>query len=129
MDEIRRADAKNLLLRLLSPGRLLVLVAAGYLGWLPVSHGGPWLFSVIFWTIGFGYYAYSVREDFYRNRFINQEHGQLWEIIRDRLLRLRRAIQQAPGHIKPGIQEVPTTVERTATNLYESLRRAAIVKA
>ncbi len=130
MDEIRRADAKNLLRRLLSPGRLLVLLAAGYLGWLPISSGqGIWQLGVVFWAIGLGYYVYSVREDFLRNRFVNQEHGQLWEIIRDRLARLRKAIQQAPGHIKPGIQEVPKTVERTGKNLYESLRRADIVKA
>ena len=129
MDEIRRADARNLLLRLFSPGRLLVLLAAGYVGWLPVSHGGPWLFGAFFWTMGIGWYSYSVREDFYRNHFNNREHGQLWEIIRDRLARLNKAIQQAPNHIKPGVQEVPETVERTAKNLYESLRRADIVKA
>lgn len=128
MDEIRRADTKNLILSLLGPWRLLAF-AAPYFMWLTLYEAdGPWNIGLIFWLAGAGYYFYSAIQDFKRRRFINREHGHLWAIIEDRVKRLKSAIRKSPMYIKPGTSEIPKTVERTARHLYGSLRRADIVK-
>ena len=132
MDEIKRADSRNLLLCMISPLRLIGLTAAGYVGWLMISQAG---LTGFFATAGTGLwlaagviYASAVRQDFYKRRFENPEHKQLWDLVEDRRRRFQKALKRVPEHIGAGLQEMLKAVERTSKHLYESLRRADMVK-
>lgn len=132
MKEIRRADAITLALAMLHPARLVGLLLAGYIGFTAIVASDflslPYLIGLGILGVGLGMYAATVREEFRQKRFKNPEHRQLWELIRDRLIRFRAALNRAPDSIRSGLHEVPKTIERTAKHLYVSLRKADLVK-
>ncbi|MCH8274393.1 MAG: hypothetical protein IH851_06360 [Armatimonadetes bacterium] len=128
MNEIQRADVKNLASSLLSPARLLGFALAGWVGWLLMAQASWLWIGLAVWLFGGAVYANAVREDFFKRRFRTPEHRQLWDLVQDRLKRLRRAIKRAPAYVGSALEEMPGTVERTAERLYRSLRRADIVK-
>lgn len=128
MDEIKRADSKNAAIAALNPGRLIILGCAAFLGWNLIANGDGFVsWGIALWLTGAGLYGYSAWQEMLRRRFINLDHARLWSIIRDRVSRFRKALKNSPKHI--GFDEMPKTVERTAKNLYDSLRRADVVKA
>lgn len=90
------------------------------------------LFSYLGWGIlaaGTVYYAKNVWEGFNSRRFKTKEHERMWEAIKDRLKRFREALKKCPKYVAGGLEGIPEHVERTSKQLYQSLRKADMVKA
>lgn len=129
MNEIKRADRNIILGAVFNPMRLLGLAICGYVSYLLADLGGvAFAFGVLILGVGLGMYGVAIRNDFLNKRFKNQEHKHLWDMVEDRLSRLRGALKLAPDHVKASINDLPDRVERTARQLYQSLRRADIVR-
>lgn len=129
MNEIKRADRNILLGAIFNPFRLLGLIACGYVSFLLAELGGVALgLGIAILAVALGMYAVAIRNDYVNKRFKNQEHKHLWDMVEDRLSRLRGAVKLAPDHVKSSMNDLPIRVERTAKQLYQSLRRADIVR-
>jgi hypothetical protein len=129
MNEIKRADKRIFARAILNPFRLLAMSACSYVAYLLSGMGAvAFGFGLAVVGIGAGVYAVAVRNDFINKRFRNPEHKHLWDMVEDRLTRLRKALKLAPEHVRASMSDLPTRVERTAKQLYQSLRRADIVR-
>lgn len=125
--DIRKSDRKALALTILNPVRLWQLLLATGLAWIAFLSGVPWLGAAII-GISFGILGYFIAQDFLRNRWKNLEHYSLWEQIRDRMKRLRRALKRAPQFARESLESTPNAIKRTSSQLFISLRKADLVK-
>ncbi len=129
MSEIKRADRKIYAAAIFHPFRLLAMSACVYATYLLAGMGAvAFGFGLAITGVGLGIYSLAVRNDFLNRRFKNSEHKHLWSLVEDRLDRLRAALKLAPEHIRRSMNDLPNRIERTANQLYESLRRADIVR-
>ena len=130
MNEIKKQDAKNLALSLAQPVPLIVVGVCGYVAYKSLALESA--FGYLGWGLfvaGAIYYGKCAFEFFNSKRFRTNEHARMWDAIKDRLKRFRSALKQAPKYVGIGLEGLPNHVENTARQLYQSLRKADLVKA
>lgn len=129
MTDIKRADYKAAAIAILNPWRLLGLAFACYLGYMLTNQEGLWFYTgLAIVGVGIGLFGAAARLDFLKRRFRNPDHKRLWDIVEDRLIRMRNALKRVPPHIRSSLDDLTKNVDKTSNHLYRSLRRADIVK-